>query len=114
MQALREKSTRLGELFLQLVNSDDSLAGLELLSPRETIERGSQLAFTHPRAFEICQALIEHGVIADFRAPDVLRFGFAPLYLRFRDIRESVRILSDIVARGIYREQKYSRRQKVT
>jgi kynureninase len=114
MQALREKSTRLGELFLQLVDSDDSLAGLELLSPRESVERGSQLAFTHPRAFEICQALIEQSVIADFRAPDVLRFGFAPLYLRFRDIRESVRILSDIVARGIYREQKYSRRQKVT
>lgn len=114
MHVLREKSVGLSELFLQLVDSDDNLSGLELLSPRKSAERGSQLAFTHPAAFEICQALIDRGVIADFRAPDVVRFGFAPLYLRFRDVWDSVRILSDVVAKGAYRDAKYSRRQKVT
>ena len=82
MHVLRKKSMRLGELFLQLVVANNSLDELKLVSPEDGTERGSQLAFAHPRAFAICQALIEHCVIADFRAPDVLRFGFAPLYIR--------------------------------
>ena len=114
MLVLREKSMRLGELFLQLVDSHDSLDELDLVSPGERTARGSQLAFAHPQAFAICQAMIERGVIADFRAPDVLRFGFAPLYLRFKDIWNSVQILSDIITNGVYREEKYSRQQKVT
>ncbi len=114
MYSLRKKSMKLGELFLQLVIVDDSLDELTLASPTESDERGSQLAFAHPQAFAICQALIERGVIADFRAPDVLRFGFAPLYLRYRDIWDSVQILSDIIANGLYKEEKYSRLQKVT
>jgi len=114
MHVLRRKSIRLGELFLQLVVANDHLNELALVSPMESTERGSQLAFAHPRAFAICQALIARGVIADFRAPDVLRFGFAPLYLRYKDIRDSVQILSDIITNGIYKEEKYSRLQKVT
>lgn len=114
MSVLREKSIKLGELFLQLVLANDSLDELDLVSPKESTARGSQLAFAHPQAFAICQALIERGVIADFRAPDVLRFGFAPLYIRYRDIRDSVQILSDIFANEIYKEEKYSRLQKVT
>jgi len=114
MQVLRDKSMQLGELFLQLVVSNNNLIELALASPKESSERGSQLAFTHPHAFAICQALIERGVIADFRAPDVLRFGFAPLYLRYRDIWDSVQILLDIITSGVYKEEKYSRQQKVT
>ena len=114
MHVLRKKSIRLGELFLQLVVANNSLDELKLVSPGNSTERGSQLAFAHPRAFAICQALIERGVIADFRAPDVLRFGFAPLYLRYRDIWDSVQKLSHIIANGVYKEEKYSRLQKVT
>ena len=114
MHVLRRKSMKLGELFLQLVVANESLNELDLVSPGESTSRGSQLAFAHPRAFAICQALIERGVIADFRAPDVLRFGFAPLYLSYRDIWNSVQILSDVFANGIFKEEKYSRLQKVT
>lgn len=114
MHLLREKSLGLTELFLQLVDLDEGLSSLELVSPRTGDQRGSQLAFTHAHAYEICQALIEHSVIADFRAPDVLRFGFAPLYLRFKDVWEGVRILSGIIVNGEYGESRFSERQKVT
>jgi len=114
MPVLREKSRRLGEIFLQLIEDDERLGELLLVSPAQSHDRGSQIAFSHPRAYAICQALIDHGVIADFRAPDVLRFGFAPLYLRYRDIWKSVQILSDIITSGRHENKKYSRQQKVT
>jgi len=114
MQVLRSKSIGLSELFLQLVESSEAMHELKLISPRERRERGSQLAFAHPKAFSICQALIERGVIADFRAPDVLRFGFAPLYLSYQDIWKAVHILAEIMANTIYHDDKYSELQKVT
>ena len=102
------------ELFLRLVESNENLGELVLISPRETAHRGSQMAFTHSKAFSICQNLISKGVIADFRAPDVLRFGFAPLYLRYRDIRDAVNVLTEILVSRTYLEEKYSRVEKVT
>ncbi len=114
MQILRGKSRQLGELFLEQAADTGFLAEFELVSPTDSTQRGSQLALGHPRAFAICQALIDRGVIADFRAPDVLRLGFAPLYLRYRDIARSVEILADVMAGKIYQEEKYSKRQKVT
>ena len=111
---LRAKSVSLSELFLQLVENKPELNELKLISPKETSERGSQLAFAHPQAFSICQAMIDRGVIADFRAPDVLRIGFAPLYLRYQDIWNSVDTLAEILDSGIYREEKFSRVQTVT
>jgi kynureninase len=111
---LRAKSVSLSELFLQLVENKPELDELQLISPTKTYERGSQLAFAHPQAFSICQAMIDRGVIADFRAPDVLRIGFAPLYLRYQDIWNSVHILAEILDSGIYREERFSRIQSVT
>jgi kynureninase len=114
MLDLRAKSIALSELFIQLVNSDESLDELELISPTDCNDRGSQLAFAHPQAFSICQALIEGGVITDFRAPDVLRFGFAPLYTTFQDAWNAVQILAAIMVDKTYLKEKYSRPQKVT
>ena len=114
MQVLRSKSIGLSELFLQLVEGSEATHELKLISPRENRERGSQIAFAHPKAFSICQALIKRGVIADFRAPDVLRFGFAPMYLSYQDIWKAVHILAEIMANKIYHDDKYSQLQKVT
>ena len=114
MRVLRAKSIGLSELFLQLIENTELLNELVLVSPRESSERGSQLAFAHPKAFSICQVLIERGVIADFRAPDILRFGFAPLYLSYQDSYKAVRILTDIMKSKTYRDGKYSQAKKVT
>jgi len=114
MRDLRGKSIALSELFIQLTESNEDLDDLILVSPRDNGQRGSQLAFTHPKAFSISQALIGQGVIADFRAPDVLRFGFAPLYLRYQDILSGVRILAEVMVSKSYLDVKYERATKVT
>jgi kynureninase len=114
MQLLRNKSIALSELFINLLEQQPSLADLILLSPKDPQHRGSQLAFTHPDAHAICQALIEQGVIADFRAPDVLRFGFAPLYLRYIDIGRTIDILQQVVESGVYRQLHFRDKLKVT
>ena len=67
-----------------------------------------------PHAFEICQALIADGVIGDFRAPDVLRFGLTPLYLGFEDVWRAVDILAEIMASGRWRDPEFAVRGKVT
>ncbi|MGD9021552.1 MAG: kynureninase, partial [Lysobacterales bacterium] len=114
MQQVRAKSVGLSELFLELVSGNDALAELHLVSPRDSRERGSQLAFAHPSAYAICQALIERGVIVDFRSPDILRIGIAPLYIRYRDMSDAAGILADIMRSEVYMREKYSQRQKVT
>jgi kynureninase len=111
---LREKSLSLGELFLKLVNDKKELSSLKLVSPEACTERGSQLAFSHPQAFEISQALIDQGVIVDFRSPDILRFGFAPLYVRHLDVFKAVEVLVEVVSDQIYLQEIYGNRQKVT
>lgn len=114
MHKLRAKSVALSELFIQLTQNNEQLAGLVLVSPRNSLNRGSQLAFAHPRAYSICQALIERGVVADFRAPDILRIGFAPLYLRYQDIWDAVQILAEIMTSKSYLQDQYKHPQKVT
>jgi kynureninase len=90
MGEMRRKSMRMGELFAQLMEPLCEAYGFALASPRDPAMRGSQIAYSHPQGNEIIQALRAHGVIADFRVPDVLRFGLAPLYLRYRDIVDAV------------------------
>lgn len=114
MYALREKSVVLSELFITLVEGNSSLSELHLVSPRDAKLRGSQLAFRHEHAHAICQALIHYGVIADFRAPDILRFGFTPLYLRYQDMLKSTDILAKIIRQKIYQHPQFNLQQKVT
>ena len=114
MTALRSKSLALTDLFIQLVEARCGGYGLTLETPRNGACRGSQVSFRHENAFEIIRALIERGVIGDFRAPDTLRFGFTPLYLRYRDIWTAVDALVDILRSGAWREQRFALRSAVT
>jgi kynureninase len=110
LHAIREKSMALGDFFIAQMTP----LGFSLASPRNAEDRGSQVAFRHPQGYAIIQALIAEGVIGDFRAPDILRFGFAPLYVSFSDVAQSVAILHDIMATGRWDQPAFHQRQTVT
>ena len=97
MEAIRAKSIALGEAFVALVDEHCAQRGLELVSPRDSALRGSQVSYSHTRSRAIMAALIERGVIGDVRSPDILRFGFAPLYLRHVDIWRAVMELRELL-----------------
>ena len=111
---VRAKSTLQTERFIDGVERACGGFGLALLSPRDPSIRGGQVAFTHPDGYRIMQALIARGVIGDFRAPDVLRFGFSPLYLSFADIDRAVETLAEILRTESWRAPEYAARQTVT
>ena len=111
---LRRKSVALTDLFVRLVEQECPGSGLALASPREAEERGSQVALRHPEGYAIVQAIVARGVIADFRAPDVLRFGFAPAYLRFTDVWDAVAALRAVMAEREWEHPGYRARAKVT
>ena len=111
MAVARAKSLRLAELFMSLMEREP---GFPLLTPQAGSSRGSQVAFAHPDGYAIMQSLIDRGVIGDFRAPDVLRFGLAPLYVRFVDVWDAVAVLRDVIASGAWRDQRFQRPRKVT
>lgn len=115
LAALREKSIALTGLFIELVESRCGGHGLSLVTPREADERGSQVAFAHPTdGYAITQALIARGVIGDFRAPDILRFGFTPLYTRYGDVWDAVEQLRQVLASGEWQRPEFHRKQAVT
>jgi kynureninase len=109
---LYAKSQALSEFFLESLMAHD--VALELVSPPRASERGSQLSFRHPHAYAICQALIARGVIGDFRAPDVLRLGFAPAYLSFADMAAAARHLAEVLASGEWQREEFNERAAVT
>jgi kynureninase len=94
---VRAKSLALGDRFLALVDQECAGLGLEVACPRDGERRGSQVALRHPEGYAIVQALAARGVVGDFRAPDVLRFGLAPLYLRYADLWDAVRHLREVL-----------------
>jgi kynureninase len=112
MADLRARSIALSEAFLAGVEALD--AGLALVSPRDPHARGSQISFAHPDGYAICRALIDRGVIGDFRAPDVIRFGFAPLYVTPDDIARAVQILAEIMATRAWDRPEFHARAAVT
>lgn len=114
MDRLRRKSVALTELFIDLVERQCGRWGFELASPRSPARRGSQVSWHHPHAFPIVQALIRRGVIGDFRAPDLLRFGFAPAYLRFVDVWDAVEHLHAVMQEEAWRAPEFEVRGKVT
>ena len=111
---LREKSLRQTDLFATLVAEQCTGHGLALSSPTDPTRRGSQVCFTHTDAYPIMQALIARGVIGDFRAPDVLRFGITPLYLGYAELWDAVQILQNVMTTHAYTEPKFQARRKVT
>lgn len=106
------KSQALSKFFLESLMAHD--VSLELVSPARSSARGSQLSFRHPDAYAICQALIARGVIGDFRAPDVLRLGFAPAYLSFTDIAAAARHVAEVLVKGEWQRPEFAARAAVT
>ncbi len=107
MAAARTKAGALGNLFIERVEARCVGKGLALASPREAATRGGQVSFTHPHGWAVMQNLIARGVIGDFRAPDVIRFGFAPLYTRHADVWDAVEVLGQILDSESWREPRY-------
>ena len=114
MVELRAKSEALTEIFRTLVQSRAAELGLECVSPAAPEARGSQISFCHEHAYAIVQALIAQGVTGDFRAPDILRFGFAPLYVRYVDAWDAAAHLVDTIESRRFDDEKFHRRQAVT
>ena len=113
LRAVRAKSVALGTLFRRLVAQECADFGLRRLSP-EPERCGSQVSYAHPEGYAIVQALIARGVIGDFRAPDVLRFGFAPLYVRHVDVFDAVAALSQVLATRAWDDPRFRARALVT
>ncbi|OED01607.1 MULTISPECIES: kynureninase [unclassified Rhizobium] len=114
MNALRRKSIALTDLFIRLVEAKCGQYGVELETTRASEKRGSQVSFIHSNAYEVMQALIERGVIGDFRAPSTLRFGFTPLYVGYHDVWRAVTVLEEILSSGSWKEARFAVRAAVT
>lgn len=111
---LRAKSLKLAEIFMQLVEEQCAGFGLAIVTPRDAERRGSQCSLAHEEGYAIMQALIARGVIGDFRAPDILRFGFTPLYVRYQDVWDAVACLKDIMESRAWDSAEYKTRAAVT
>ena len=114
MNVVREKSIKLSEMFIQLMQQECIKFGFELFSPRNAEQRGSQVSFTHGNGFSIMQTLISHSVVGDFRQPNILRFGFSPLYMRFEDVWHAVICLREIMQTKEWQSEQFNKRGYVT
>lgn len=112
MAEIREASQSLSELFIAEV--EKRCPQLTLASPRDGAVRGSQVSFAFEHGYAAMQALIDRGVIGDFRAPDIMRFGFTPLYLDRDEIVRAAEILEDVIGNDLWKDQKYQIKSKVT
>jgi kynureninase len=113
MRDVETKGRALSHLFIDEV---EARCGDEvrLASPRDPSQRGSHVVFAHPRGYAVMQALIARGVIGDFRAPDLMRFGFAPLYNRFTEMVRAAEIFAEILASREWDQPRFHARAKVT
>ena len=114
IQLVRKKSQRLTQLFLELVESRFGNYGVTLQSPTDPEKRGSQVALHCLNGFAVIQALIARKIIADFRAPGIMRFGFAPLYLRYTDVWDAAEALTDVLKTEEWREERFQQKHEVT
>ncbi len=112
MADVRAKSIELTELFIARVEA--TCPDLCLASPRDPAQRGSQVSFHFDEGYAAMQALIARGVIGDFRAPDIMRFGFTPLYIDESDVEQAAQILADIITNKLWDKPEYKIRQRVT
>jgi kynureninase len=110
---LAAKSRSLSQLFIDEVEArcGDQIG---LASPRDPMQRGSHVVFAHAQAYAIMQALLARGVIGDFRAPDLMRFGFAPLYNSHGEMVRAAEILADVLATREWDQPRFRERAKVT
>ena len=110
---IHRESIRLGE---RLIAGIEARCGEEvrLASPRDPAQRGSHVSFHHPEGYAVVQACIDRGVIGDFRAPDIIRFGITPLYLGDREIDQAVSTLTEVIERRLWDADRYRVRRTVT
>ena len=113
MSHLAAKSRSLSQLFIEQVEERCGSEAI-LASPRDPLKRGSHVVFAHPEGYAVMQALIERGVIGDFRAPDLMRFGFAPLYNTYAEMVRAAEVLTEILATGEWDQPRFKERAKVT
>lgn len=113
-EEIRRKSMALGDLFIRLVDETCRAFSIEVASPRDAKMRGSQVSLRHPEAYRVMRALIDQGVIGDFRTPDLMRFGFAPLYTRYVDVFDAVRWLHEVLQSKAWQQPQYADRLAVT
>lgn len=114
MQAVRKKSMALCGLFAELAETRCGKHGVKLAGPRDMAERGSHVSLHCPEGYAVMQALIAHRVVGDFRAPDMIRFGFTPLYTRFIDVWDAVDVLSRILDQRLWDQPQFMARKAVT
>ncbi len=112
MCELRAASVALSDLFIQEVEA--RCPQLRLASPRNASERGSQVSFAFEHGYAAMQTIIDRGVIGDFRAPNVMRFGFTPLYLDHDDVMAAAQIIQEVLTEELWRDPKYQVRAAVT
>jgi kynureninase len=113
MADVQAKSRRLSQLFVDEVEARCG-SEVRLASPRNPAHRGSHVVFAHPESYAVMQALIARGVVGDFRAPDLMRFGFTPLYTRYADVVRAAEILGGILESREWDQARFKARAKVT
>lgn len=114
MADIREKSLAMSDLFMDLVEDACRANGCELVTPRDHAIRGSQVSITFDNGYAVVQALMERGIVGDFRAPNMMRFGFAPAYLSFADVWRAADAFNDVMTSGSWREERFNKRRAVT
>lgn len=114
LETLRAKSVALCGTFIDLVEQRCGKFGVSLAGPREMARRGSHVSLHHPEGYAVMQALIASGVVGDFRAPDMMRFGFTPLYTRFTDVWDAVEALTRILDTRRWDQPQFRNRKAVT
>jgi kynureninase len=114
LSLVRAKSQAMSELFIRVLERQLGESSVPLASPRAAALRGSHLSFRHPEGFAVVQALMEQNIIGDFRAPDLMRFGFAPLYLTFCDVWRAVDTLAQTLKNRSWDQSRFRKRRAVT
>jgi kynureninase len=112
MNDVRVKSIELSDLFIELVET--SCPDLKLASPRDPRQRGSQVSFRFEHGYAAMKALIDRGLIGDFRAPDIMRFGFTPLYVDAEDVNKAASIIAEVMAKRLWDNAEYFVQSPVT
>jgi kynureninase len=113
-EELRRKAMALTDAFIGLIDERCAAFSFTVASPRAAEERGAQVALRHAQGYPIVQALIARGTIGDFRAPDLLRFGFAPLYVRFVDVWDALDALCAVMTERLWDQPAFRQRAAVT
>jgi kynureninase len=114
IQTIRSASMALSDAFIRNVAGATEDAELALASPRDAASRGSHVSYRHSQGYAIVQALAERGVIGDFRAPDLIRFGFNPLYNTLDDARRAAQVLADVLSTRAWDQPEFQHRNRVT